>query len=46
MNYMRTGEMGIIYQTDLIKYLEPNDSKVFIRRIDTEFRASYFQLME
>eukprot|EP00347_Sterkiella_histriomuscorum_P007723 403347806 len=40
------GEYGIIYQTDVLKFLEPNDSKFFTVEIDTELRASYFQLMQ
>jgi len=36
------GDFGIIYQTDVINFLEPNDSKFFKVEIDTEFRASYF----
>lgn len=42
----RHGERGIVYQTDVIKFLDVNDSQIFKTEIDTEHRASYFQLME
>ena len=40
------GELGTVYQTDVLKFLEPNDTKFFEVEIDTEVRASYFQLMQ
>jgi hypothetical protein len=39
--------MGIIYSTCALKFLEPADSRLFPDfEINTEFRASYFTLME
>ena len=45
MQFVYHGEQGIVYLTDLVKLLEPNESKHFKIEIHSEYRASYFELM-
>jgi len=41
------GERGIIYQTDLLTLVEPNENnRFFVTEIISEYRASYFDLMQ
>jgi len=42
--YLPQGTLGIVHMTDVAKFLEPNDSRLFDRVIETIYTASYFQL--
>ncbi len=45
--YIHNGERGITYQTDVLRLVNPNESGNFFKiKIKTEYRASYFQLMQ
>lgn len=47
VQYLVNGERGITYQTDVLRLVEPNESGNFFKTtIKTEYRASYFQLMQ
>lgn len=47
VQYIEYGERGITYQTEVLRLVEPNDNgKYFATEIVTEFRASYFELMQ
>ncbi len=46
MQYNPVGEKGIVYQTDLLKVVEPSENnRFFVTEIISEYRASYFDLM-
>lgn len=46
LQYTPVGERGIIYQTDLLHLVEPNENnRFFVTEIISEYRASYFDLM-
>jgi hypothetical protein len=38
--------MGTVYKTDVLKYLDKNESRMFNINVDTEIRASFFTIME
>lgn len=42
--YLPQGELGIIHMTDVAKFLEGNQSRIFEREINTVYTASYFKL--
>jgi len=47
LQYTPVGERGIIYQTDLLTLVEPNENnRFFVTEIISEYRASYFDLMQ
>ncbi len=47
MQFTPVGEKGIVYQTDMLKIVEPNENnRIFETQIISEYRASYFDLMQ
>lgn len=42
--YLPQGEMGIVHTTDVAKFVEGNDYRLYDNLIETIYQASYFQL--
>jgi hypothetical protein len=40
--YIPQGKLGIIHMTDVAKFLEGNQSRIFEREIFTNYTSSYF----
>ena len=46
MRQFEVGERGIIYQTEVLRFIQPGESKLYQANIQTELRLSYFELMQ